>query len=271
MGSSLRLISVFAAAVTLVSCSTTRVLQDGEYRLQKNTVEVTNDRKFNARGIEPYIKQKPNSTFFGWNPFLSLYNWSNGKDKGWDKFVQKIGVAPVVYDPDLVESSIENIGNHLEYLGYYHSGVRSEIEVKKRRVKVKYLVTLGDRIPISRIEYVIPEGEIRDEFTKKEPYIDTKPKDEPPVKYNMNAEVSDCVLGSGTIVNGRIEHSIVFRRVFIGDRAVIKNSILMEGCYIGDDCVIENAILDKNVAVSAGRQVIGTEDEPFVVKKDQVI
>ena len=113
--------------------------------------------------------------------------------------------------------------------------------------------------------------EIRDEFTKKEPYIDTKPKDEPPVKYNMNAEVSDCVLGSGTIVNGRIEHSIVFRRVFIGDRAVIKNSILMEGCYIGDDCVIENAILDKNVAVSAGRQVIGTEDEPFVVKKDQVI
>ena len=87
----------------------------------------------------------------------------------------------------------------------------------------------------------------------------------------MNAEVSDCVLGSGTIVNGRIEHSIVFRRVFIGDRAVIKNSILMEGCYIGDDCVIENAILDKNVAVSAGRQVIGTEDEPFVVKKDQVI
>lgn len=175
MGSSLRLISVFAAAVTLVSCSTTRVLQDGEYRLQKNTVEVTNDRKFNARGIEPYIKQKPNSTFFGWNPFLNLYNWSNGKDKGWDKFVQKIGVAPVVYDPDLVESSIENIGNHLEYLGYYHSGVRSEIEVKKRRVKVKYLVTLGDRIPISRIEYVIPEGEIRDEFMKDTASVTIKP------------------------------------------------------------------------------------------------
>ena len=113
--------------------------------------------------------------------------------------------------------------------------------------------------------------EIRDVFTKQEPYIDTKPKDEPPVKYNMNADVSDSVLGSGAIVNGKVEHSVVFRRVFIGDRAVIKNSILMEGCYIGDDCVIENAILDKNVVVTAGKHISGAEEEPYVVKKDSVI
>lgn len=113
--------------------------------------------------------------------------------------------------------------------------------------------------------------DIRDVFTKKEPYIDTKPKDEPPVKYNMNVEVADCVIGSGTIVNGRIEHSVIFRRVFIGDRAVVKNSILMEGCYIGDDCVIENAILDKNVVVTAGKHISGEEGKPSIVKKDSVI
>ena len=175
MGKLLRQIYMFAAAVTLVSCSTTRVLQDGEYRLQKNSVEVTNDRKFNSRSIEPYIKQKPNSTFFGWNPFLNLYNWSNGNGKGWDRFVKKIGVAPVVYDPDMVESSIENIDNHLEHLGYYHSDVKSEIEVKKRRVKVNYLITLGDRIPIKRIDFVIPEGEIREEFMKDTASVTIKP------------------------------------------------------------------------------------------------
>ncbi len=113
--------------------------------------------------------------------------------------------------------------------------------------------------------------EIRDVFTKHEPYIDTKPKDEPPVKYNVNSEVSDCVIGSGTIVNGKIEHSVVFRRVFIGDRAVVKNSILMEGCYIGDDCVIENAILDKNVVVTSGRSILGKGEVPYVVKKGSVI
>lgn len=112
---------------------------------------------------------------------------------------------------------------------------------------------------------------IRDSFTKHEPYIDTKPKDEPPVKYNRNAEVADSLIGSGTIVNGKVEHSVLFRRTFIGDRASVKNSILMEGCYIGDDCVIENAILDKNVVVTAGKTVYGFLEIPIVIKKDDVI
>lgn len=112
---------------------------------------------------------------------------------------------------------------------------------------------------------------IRDVFTKQEPFIDTKPKDEPPVKYNGNAEVSNCVIGSGAIINGTVENSVIFRRVFVGDRAVIRNSILMEGCYIGDDCVIENAILDKNVVVTAGRNIYGEGSEPRVIKKNSVI
>ena len=87
----------------ICSCSTTRVLQDGEFRLARNNVTVVNDKSFNTNQIEPYLKQKPNSyLIFGWNPFLNLYNWSNGKGKGWDKFVEKVGVAPVVYDPEMV-------------------------------------------------------------------------------------------------------------------------------------------------------------------------
>ncbi|MGN0187933.1 MAG: BamA/TamA family outer membrane protein, partial [Candidatus Cryptobacteroides sp.] len=138
-------------------------------RLAKNTVNVTNDKKFNAGNIEPYIKQKPNSYFiFGWNPFLNVYNWQNGKGKGWDKFVRKIGVAPVVYDPDQVDNSEANIRRHLEYLGYYGSQVQGTVEVRKRRVKVRYDVTLGNRLPIKEITYNIPEGPLADEF-----YADT--------------------------------------------------------------------------------------------------
>ena len=33
------------------SCSTTRVLQDGEYRLAKNTVKVENDSRFNPGSL----------------------------------------------------------------------------------------------------------------------------------------------------------------------------------------------------------------------------
>lgn len=160
-------IFVSACAICMLSCSTTRVLQDGEFRLAKNKVEVTNDKSFNTGQIEPYLKQKPNSYFiFGWNPFLNIYNWSNGKGKGWDRFVQKIGVAPVVYDSEMVGSSVENITRHLEYLGYFHSTVDTKIEVKKRKVYVGYYVTLGKQYPVKSLIINVPDGEFAEEFCK---------------------------------------------------------------------------------------------------------
>ena len=158
-------ISLFAfILLAALSCSTTRVLEDGQYRLAKNRIKIENSKSFNPSVLDPYLKQKPNSYFiFGWNPFLNIYNWQNGKGQGWDKFTQKLGVAPVVYDPDMVDSSIENLRNHLTYLGYYNSSITSDIAVKKKRVNVTYNVTLGKRYPIKKISYVLPDEE---EFAK---------------------------------------------------------------------------------------------------------
>ena len=158
---------------------------------------------------------------------------------------------------DFVRDIIIRLRKRLKIYGYefsgYWSNVGSSIE--------DYYKTNMDFL----------KKDVRDLFTVHEPYIDTKPKDEPPVKYNMNADVQDSVLGSGAIINGSVESSIIFRRVFVGDRAVIKNSIIMEGCYIGDDCVIENAILDKSVVVTAGKNIMGKDKTPYVVKKNSVI
>lgn len=160
-----KLLVVCILSSVICSCSTTRVLQDGEFRLARNNVTVVNDKSFNTNQIEPYLKQKPNSyLIFGWNPFLNLYNWSNGKGKGWDKFVEKVGVAPVVYDPEMVESSVENITRHLEYLGYFNSSVQTRLQVKKRRVYVDYDVTLGKQYPIKAIDISVPGGDFAREF-----------------------------------------------------------------------------------------------------------
>ena len=160
-------LAFFFAALLACSCSTTRVLQDGEFRLASNRITVTNDKEFNTGQIEPYLKQKPNSYFiFKWNPFLNVYNWSNGKGGAWDKFVQKIGVAPVVYDPEMVSSSVENITRHLEYLGYFNSSVDTRIEVRKRRVYVDYDVTLGKQYPLKAVNITVPGGDFAEEFYK---------------------------------------------------------------------------------------------------------
>lgn len=168
----LRHICMSAVAALLLSCSTTRVLQDGEYRLASNKIEIMNDDEFNPNSLEPYIKQKHK----GWSPFLNVYNWSNGKGKGWDKFVQRIGVAPVVYDPQQVDNSISNIDNHLEYLGYYGSHTDSEIKVKKKRVYVTYNVNLGKRFPIRDLEISLPEkGEFAQAFLEDTCNMTVKP------------------------------------------------------------------------------------------------
>ena len=174
-----RIFAIVISGVIALSCSTTRVLQEDQYRLADNNITVTNDRKFNTNSLTPYLKQKPNpSIFFGWNPFMSVYNWSNGKGNGWDKFVQKIGQAPVIYDAALVESSVDNIMNHLEYQGYYGSSVDAEVKVRKRKVSVDYKVTLGKRYPVSSIEYVLPErGEFRTAFLQDTSKVSIKPGD----------------------------------------------------------------------------------------------
>ena len=164
-----RAVHILLACIALIaafSCSTTRVLQDGDYRLARNKVYITNDKEFSPNTLEPYLKQKPNpALLLGWNPFLYVYNWSNGNGKAWDKLVQSIGVEPVVYDSDMVEASVANMMDRLTYLGYYGSTIESKVDVKKKNVSVTYNVTLGKRLPIRYIEIILPEeGTFADDF-----------------------------------------------------------------------------------------------------------
>ena len=87
-------------AAIIAGCSTTKVIPAGESRLKENEIKILNSRTYQASELEPYLKQKPNTYFiFGWNPFLSVYNWKNGSNSGWDRFVQKIGQEPVIFEP----------------------------------------------------------------------------------------------------------------------------------------------------------------------------
>lgn len=154
--------SVLALLLT-VSCSTTRVLQENEYRLTKNSIEVTNDDDFNTNELTPYLQQKANS----WTPMLYVYNWTNGRGKVWDKLVQKIGVKPLVFEEAKVGNTITNITNRLEQLGYFGSKVESDIKFRHKKAMVTYSVTLGKRIPISGIVLDLPpEGEFTRDFLR---------------------------------------------------------------------------------------------------------
>ncbi len=156
---------LLAVSVAIAACSTVKVIPEGESRLKSNNIKIENSRSYLPSQLEPYLKQKPNTYFiFGWNPFLNVYNWKNGKGGGWDKFVEKIGQEPVIFDPALVESSKKNIADHLNYQGYYNSKVTDRIVTEKKKTTVDYLITLGKQYPIEEINYNIPDKLLSESF-----------------------------------------------------------------------------------------------------------
>lgn len=144
-----------AAALAIASCSTTRTLKDGEYLLRSNKIKV-NDKSFNASDLSAYLLQKPNSWMLGTSPSLVVYNWGGDGSNAFQRFFRKLGNPPVVYDASKVDETIDNISNHLRYIGYYGSVVESNVSVSKRKVYVTYYVALGKRYKISAIDYDIP-------------------------------------------------------------------------------------------------------------------
>ena len=146
----------------LASCSTVKIVPEGEYRLKKNSVFIPVSSKIKESDLMSYIRQKPNSEFlFGWNPFLSIYNWSDGTGSGWDRFVTRLGQAPVIFDSALVKKSNENISSHLESLGYYNSKVKDSVTLKNKLASVIYTVYPGKRYLISDISYNITDDSIK--------------------------------------------------------------------------------------------------------------
>lgn len=113
--------------------------------------------------------------------------------------------------------------------------------------------------------------EVRDIFNHQYPFTDTKPKDEPPAKYNVGARVINSLAGSGAILNGEVRSSILFRKIYTGESSRIENSIVMDGCYIGNNCVVENAILDKEVVLSDGKEIKGEPGSPVIITKSSVL
>jgi glucose-1-phosphate adenylyltransferase len=99
--------------------------------------------------------------------------------------------------------------------------------------------------------------EIRSYFFKEYPDVYSKIDDLPPAKYNHGSNVVNSIISSGCILNGRVENSIVFKKVYIGNNCTIKNSIILNDVYIGDNTYIENCIVESRDTIRANTTHMG--------------
>ncbi|MBO5460458.1 MAG: glucose-1-phosphate adenylyltransferase subunit GlgD [Ruminococcus sp.] len=119
----------------------------------------------------------------------------------------------------------------------------------------------------TNMDFLKPE--IRNYFFKELPEIRSKVNDLPPAKFNPGASVKNSLVGTGSVINGTVENSLIFKKAFVGNNCVIKNSIILNDIYIGDNSHIENCIIESRSTIRANTRCIGEGDIKVVLEKNE--
>lgn len=119
----------------------------------------------------------------------------------------------------------------------------------------------------TNMDFLKPD--VRNYFFRQYPDIYSKVDDLPPAKYNVGAQVKNSLISSGSIVNGTVEDSIIFKKVFVGNNCYIKNSIILNDVYIGDNTHIENCIVESHDTIKANSYYKGEDGIQIVLEQSE--
>ena len=89
--------------------------------------------------------------------------------------------------------------------------------------------------------------------------------------YSDSAEATDSLVADGCIIEGKLDHCVVFSGVKIEAGASLKNCIVLNGATVKAGAVLENTILDKDVVVESGAKYVCSPSLPQVVPKGFVL
>ena len=165
-------LTAVACVLTAVvsSCSSTKHVPDGQYLLDNVDIRILdkeNERSdVNTYDLVNYLRQTENHKVLGGIKLqLAFYNLS-GKDstKWFNRWVQRVGTPPVIYDSTLTTASRKQLSMALTNKGYMNNSVTSEVvqDAKKKKAKVTYNIRLNSPYYVRNISYNIPNDTIRD-------------------------------------------------------------------------------------------------------------
>ena len=136
----------------LYSCSSQKFIQENQYLLDE--VNITSDSKdVKPSQFTSYIRQNPNAKWFNLIKVPLHIYCTSGKDSTlWiNKFLRKIGDAPVIYDESLATKSQEVIEQAVKHMGYMRADVKLDKKIKKKQLKLNYQLSTDKLFKIYHI------------------------------------------------------------------------------------------------------------------------
>ncbi|MDD6855359.1 MAG: hypothetical protein PUD66_02855, partial [Oscillospiraceae bacterium] len=110
----------------------------------------------------------------------------------------------------------------------------------------------------------------KDIFERVHP-VYTKVRDRVPSYYGADSSIDNCMVADGCMLGGSAKDSILFRQVTLAPGAHIEDCVVMNDTVIGEGAELKNVILDKNVTVRPGAKLIGTRNNPIVIKRGDTV
>lgn len=153
--------------ISLASCSATKFVPDGSYLLDEVKIH-TDNKNIKPSDMRLYIRQNPNAKWFSAiKTQLYVYNLS-GRDstKRFNKFLRRIGDAPVIYNEQDAARSQEEITKAVQNMGYMGATVKKTTKTKKRKIKLTYEINSGNPYIVNTLKYDVSDTKIEEYMQK---------------------------------------------------------------------------------------------------------
>lgn len=155
----IKIISSLSLLLVLYSCSATKFIPEGYYMLDRVNVQ-SEDKRVKANSLKGYIRQHPNSRWFSLVKVPMGPYALSGKDstKAINRFLQRIGEMPVVYDSLEAERTRVSIEAAVRNMGYLQARAETETQIKGKKIKVNFRVIPGELYKIRNFTYEIADS-----------------------------------------------------------------------------------------------------------------
>ncbi|MBQ9556512.1 MAG: BamA/TamA family outer membrane protein [Muribaculaceae bacterium] len=151
----------------LPSCSSTKHVPQGQLLLDKVNIHINDPQgEVEKNQLANYLRQNANHRVLGGLKLqLAFYNLSGRDSTKWiNRWIQRVGTPPVIYDSTLTVASAEQLHTALSNQGYMKNTVTYQVKADsaKRKARVDYDITLGEPYYIRSISYDIPDVDLHD-------------------------------------------------------------------------------------------------------------
>ena len=147
-----RMVALGVMPVAIASCSVSRFIPEGDYLLDVAEVR-TDTKELPSAQLQGYIQQHPNSRWLSFAKVPMLPWMISGTDttKHINRFLHRVGQAPVVYDPVKAATTRQDLETAVRNMGYLSANVSVVERSKKKKMKVTYQVETGERYRVDRV------------------------------------------------------------------------------------------------------------------------